>query len=356
VTWLRRWPCHGQLAPIYRVLPVLGHGQDGHGTAMLRKKRESTMNCQKLEENLPLLLYGDLSPQEQAACDEHLAGCATCRAAREKLEQLHRVLTQRPHMEVDPTLLTEARMALDTALEREQHGWRALWHNGLPNLRFQPASGFALALTFILCGFGLGWGLRPQAAKLITGPTGVNSAGLTGSDLENMRISGISRVAPDPQTGGVRITMDAERRVTLEGSLDDPKIQQVLVYAVENYDNPGIRRDTLDALRSHADNPNIRQALIFAMRHDPNAGVRLEALGAVCNMKPSEDVRNALLEALEHDTNAGVRVAAVDALIDHTEKDGCDALTAEAMAHLASTDSNPYVRLKCANAMMKLGK
>ena len=183
-------------------------------------------------------------------------------------------------------------MALDEALESQQHGWRALWQNGLPILRFQPASGFALALTLILCGFGLGWGLRPHAGRLTSGVTEVNNASVASPDLENMRISGISGVAPDPQTGGVKITMDAERRVTLEGSLDDPKIQQVLVYAVKSYDNPGIRRDTLDALRSHADNPNIRQALIYAMRHDPNAGVRLEALGAVCSMKPSGDVHS----------------------------------------------------------------
>ena len=76
------------------------------------------MNCQELEENLPLLLYGELSPEEQAACDEHLAGCASCRAAREKLEQLHRVLAQRPRVEASPALLAEARMALDAALER----------------------------------------------------------------------------------------------------------------------------------------------------------------------------------------------------------------------------------------------
>ena len=313
------------------------------------------MNCQKLEENLPLLLYGELSAREQAACEEHLAGCAGCRALREKLEHFHQVVAQRPKVEVSAALLAEARMALDEVLEREQHGWRALWHNGLPILRFQPASGFALALTMILCGFGLGWGLRPHAGRLTSGVSEVNNASVASPDLENMRISGISRVAPDLQTGDVKITLDAERRFTLEGSLDDPKIQQVLVYAVKSYDNPGIRRDTLDALRSHADSPNIRRALIYAMRHDPNAGVRLEALGAVCNMKPSGEVHTALLEALEHDTNAGVRVAAVDALIDHTEKEGCDAPTAQALEHLAITDSNPYVRLKCANAMMKLG-
>jgi hypothetical protein len=273
-----------------------------------------------------------------------------------KLEQFHQVLAQRPQVEVSAGLLAEARMALDEAIERQEHGWRALWHNGFPVLRFQPASGFALALTLVLCGFGAGWGLRPHAGRLTAGVPEVINSGMASSDLENMRISDISGVAPDPQTGGVKITLDAERRVTLQGSLDDPKIQQVLVYAVKSYDNPGIRRDTLDALSSHADNPNIRQALIYAMRHDPNAGVRLEALGAVCNLKPSDDVHTALLEALEHDANPGVRVAAVDALIDRTEKEGCDVSTAQALEHLATTDSNPYIRLKCANAVMKLEK
>ena len=313
------------------------------------------MNCQELQEHLPLLLYGDLTEWEQTDCEEHLAGCARCREAREKLEQFHRLLAERPQPEATASLLAEARAGLDEALERQQHGWRALWHFGLPTLRFQPASGFALALTLIICGFGLGWELRPHSGRLTSAVADVSS-GITGADLQNMRISGISRVAPDPQTGGVKITMDAERRVTLEGSLDDPRIQQVLVYAVKNYDNPGIRRDTLDALRSHADNPNIRQALLFALRHDPNAGVRLEALGAVCSMNSGEDVNAALLDALERDTNPGVRVAAVDALIEQTEKNGCDASTAQALEHMALTDHNPYVRLKCSNAVRKLGK
>ncbi len=315
------------------------------------------MQCHEFEERLPLLLYGELTSAEQTACEEHLAACAACRAAREKLEHLHQLLAQRQQIEVSPALLAEARMSLDEALERQQHGWRALWNNGLPLLRFQPASRFALALTLVLFGFGLGWGLRPHVdGHATTNVSGVNTADVSSPDLQNMRISDISGVAPDPQTGGVKVTLDAESRVTLQGQLNDPKIQQVLLYAVKSYDNPGIRRDTLDALRSHADNPNIREALIYAMRHDPNAGVRLEALGAVCSLNPASDVHNALLEALQQDSNPGVRVAAVDALISSTEKEGCDEPTAQTLAKLASTDSNPYVRLKCANAVMKLGK
>ncbi len=51
-----------------------------------------------------------------------------------------------------------------------------------------------------------------------------------------------------------------------------------------------------------------------------------------------------------------MRVAAVDALVNRTEADGCNVTTEQALQHLATTDNNPYVRLKCANAVMKLQK
>src|SRR5208283_6041269 len=100
-------------------------------------------------------------------------------------------------------LLAESRFQLDAALDHEEHGWRALLRDWPPVLRFEPASGFALAMTLLCCGFGLGWGLRPHAGRLTDG---VNTASVANPDLEDMRINGISRVAPDPKTGGVRIT------------------------------------------------------------------------------------------------------------------------------------------------------
>jgi len=314
------------------------------------------MICPEIEENLPLLLYGELGAEEREAMGAHLATCANCQKRRAEMEQLHRLLSTRPQPEPSAALLAEARFSLDEALDRESHGWRALLHNWPPLASVQPASGFALGLVLLLAGFGVGWSLRPRAPRLVSNPKSYNSADLVPSDLENMRISGISRVAPDPQTGGVRITLDAERRVTLQGSLDDPQIQQVLVDAVRNYDNPGIRRDTLDALRTHATSPNIRQALIYALRHDPNPGVRLEALEAVSAAQSGDEVHQALLDALQHDTNPGIRVAAVDALVDYQEKSGHDANIQKALAQLATQDPTPYIRLKCASALTKLEK
>ncbi|MBZ5516806.1 MAG: HEAT repeat domain-containing protein [Acidobacteriia bacterium] len=152
----------------------------------------------------------------------------------------------------------------------------------------------------------------------------------------------------------MRITLDAERRVTLEGSLDDPRIRQVLVSTIKGYENPGIRLDTLDALRMHTKDPSIREALLYALGHDPNAGVRLEALKTVRHMECDEDTHRVLLHAVEHDSNVGVRTAAVDALVQHLQEEGMDDEVLTAFEKLAASDQDPVVRMRCLSAVRRL--
>jgi hypothetical protein len=314
------------------------------------------MNCKEFEENLTLDLYGDLPPEQRAAYEAHLAGCVNCQAAREEVRGLHEVLAQRPRIEPSPDFLVECRQALVEALDRERLGWQGLIREWLPFLQLSMAPRMAFALSLIVFGFGLGWTLRPRAARVVPSePGNVTTSSLAGADFENMRINDISRVAPDPKTGDVRITMDAQRRVTLEGSLDDPRIQQLLVYAVKSYDNAGIRRDTLDALRARTKSPNVRAALLYTMEHDSNVGNRLAAMDAVRGMEGGDDLQQSLIEVLEHDRNMGVRVESVDVLVDHVEKEGRDEAILSALERLATNDPNRYVRLKCASALRKLG-
>jgi hypothetical protein len=317
------------------------------------------MNCKEFEENLTLDLYGDLPPEQRAAYEAHLAGCVNCQAAREEIRDLHEVLGRRPRIEPSPGFLVECRQALVEALDRERLGWQGLIREWLPFLQPPPrlvGPRIAFALSLIVFGFGLGWTLRPRAARVVPSePGNVTTSSLADADFENMRINDISRVAPDPKTGDVRITMDQQRRVTLEGSLDDPHIQQLLVYAVKSYDNAGIRRDTLDALRARTKSPNVRAALLYTMEHDSNVGNRLAALDAVRGMEGGDDLQQSLIEVLEHDRNMGVRVESVDVLVDHVEKEGRDEAILSALERLATNDPNRYVRLKCASALRKLG-
>lgn len=311
------------------------------------------MNCKDFEENLQLFLYDEVAPEQRASWEAHLAACAGCRARLEEARRLSQVLSERSSPQPTPELLVECREALEDALDREQLGWRHLLRSWLRVPAALPASRALAALTVALVGFGLGWMLRPHASRILPAANGGAPASFIGADLANLRIRSINQITPGPQTGEVRITMDAERRVTLEGSLDDPRIRQLLVSAVKDYDNAGIRRDTLEVLRAGRNRPSVREALLYAMQKDPNPGVRLEALETVQGMECGNDVHRALVEVMERETNPGVRVAAVDALIQHAV-DEKDKTLLPALERLAASDASSYVRLKCGNAVRRL--
>src|SRR3990172_6199651 len=303
------------------------------------------MNCQSVEEKLTLYLVEELEPGERAALEAHLESCAACAATAREFGRLRAALDQRPVREPSPELFVRCREALDDALDHEAESWRALvrsWFIVPPGVSALRATA---ALTILVLGFSLGWTLRTRAPAAATG-NGSGQAAWMGSDMSGLRISGISQVAPDMQTGAVRITLDAERRVVLEGSFDDPRIRQVLLYAAKNYDNPGIRRDTLEVLGQTGNNPTVREALLYALRRDLNPGVRLEAAQALQAVAWGADLRQALLDALREDQNPGVRVAAVNVLVEHA-----DAEVLPVLETMAAGDPNTYVRLKCARAL-----
>lgn len=310
------------------------------------------MNCKDLEENLSLYLYDEILGEQRAACDAHLAACPHCRGLLDQSRRLRELLKGRAASELTPELLAHCRQRLDEALDREQLGWRSLLREWLPALGVIHPSRAVVVLTLVVLGFGLGWTVRPRAGGILSPTKGISPSWTTAADLGDARISGISQVAPDPQTGAVQITFNAERRVTMEGSLDDPRIRQVLVYALKSYANPGIRLDTLEALRAQRDYPSVQRALLYALRHDPNLGVRLEALRSVRRMEWSPEVREALLDVVRHDTNSGLRGAVVDELVKHAVSDEA---VLSVLEHLAASDSNRYVQMKSLSSLVALG-
>lgn len=308
------------------------------------------MDCKQFEEQWVLRLCDELSPAEREPLEAHRAACAHCARIAAELEQLRAACAERPRREPTPELLARCRLDLEEALDRESTSWRALLRSGFGLWPMGSTLRLTAAFAVLLIGFSLGWTLRQQNS--VPTPTTAGNQSWLGADLTNTRISGISRVSPDPQTGDVRITLDAERRFTLEGSLDDPRIQQVLLYAVKSYDNPGIRYDTLEILRRRSSNPAVRNALLYALRNDPNDGVRLQALQALEELPWNAEMRKAVLYSLENDKNPGVRVAAINLLARHADEE-----VMPKFEELAVRDPNPYVRLKCANAVReKAGK
>src|SRR5690348_14792182 len=182
------------------------------------------MTCHEVDQSLALYIYDELGRDQRAALEAHLASCESCHKALKQSRGLVEALRELPVAEPAPNLLVLCRQRLEESLDREQMGWRALIRAWLPPAAAAHPARAVTALTLVAFGFSLGWIVRPRVGSVINraapGAPAVASSQMTGGDLGGARINSISQVAPDPETGKVQITLNAEKRVTMEGSLD----------------------------------------------------------------------------------------------------------------------------------------
>jgi hypothetical protein len=197
----------------------------------------------------------------------------------------------------------------------------------------------ALTVALLMIGFAGGTITTWKVTK--DNPQITQNTGTVPTASADLNVAGINSISTDPQTNKVTIKYDTLRPQTLEGSADNPQIQQLLLLATRNNRNSDLRLDSIDLLKGRAQNDDVRDALIHALRYDKNPGVRLVALdGLKSYVRDDIHVRDAVLEALLHDSNAGVRSEAIG-LLDPVK---ADTSVREALQVLANSDANPYIR------------
>ena len=208
-------------------------------------------------------------------------------------------------------------MRLQEALETARQGgfWqRLIFDPGtwLRQVRMSPA----LAAAIFIVGFGGGIGAtynflanRPVNGNLAQLETSPNS---TPSPIEASAITGIRSITQEPGSNQVSIKYDTVSTQEAQGSLNDQKIQQLLLFAARNNYNSGVRMDSVDLLTQAPNETNVREALLYALQNDSNPGVRLKALDGLSGFVSQDPrVRDAVLQALIGDANSGVRMQAL---------------------------------------------
>jgi hypothetical protein len=303
------------------------------------------LNCADARMLFALLLYGELSFDEEERVDVHLDGCADCRAALEREKSLHAAFDG---VAVEPaaSLLRECRTELAASLDREQAGRpahagsrdRAGWWDQFANMLtgasiLRPAGAVAL----VALGF-LGARLTPLLSL------GLGESLLTGASQAGMeRVSDV-----ETQTdGSVRIVVDETRQKTISGNLDDQRIRTLLLEAMRDPSNPGLRADSASLLSRRAQSAEIRGALVYLVGHDLNDGVRLKAMEGLKAFAAEPEVRRALSRALLNDSNPGVRTQAIDMLVpapDDPASPNIDRAMIGTLQELMLRESNPSVR------------
>ncbi|MGA8273883.1 MAG: HEAT repeat domain-containing protein [Candidatus Sulfotelmatobacter sp.] len=295
------------------------------------------MKCEWVRENITLQVYGELADDARHELEQHVTRCADCAAELKAEQEFHALLSQERAAEPTPNLLAGSRMKLQEALETAEQGgfWQRLAFdptNWLRQVSFSPA----LASAILILGFAGGVGTTYRV--FVHQPTGAPTVAAAPAEAS---ITGIQSITQEPGTNQINIKYNTVSTLQTEGSLNDQRIQQLLLFAARNNYNSGVRMDSVDLLTKKPNVLQCRDALIYALRYDTNPGVRLKALDGLGGfVKDDVHVRDVVLEALVNDSNPGVRTEALH-LIDPVKADG--SVRGVLMA-LAAKDQSPYIK------------
>jgi len=243
--------------------------------------------------------------------------------------------------EVSPNLLAASRMQLQDALEHAEQNRSFLGMFVFDFAAWMHQIKLAPALTAALLIIGFAGGSITTWRLAQTNDRDTPVIGSAGTSQQDLNVAAIDSIVTDPNSNQVTIKYDTLRPQTLEGSANDPRIQQLLLLAARSNRNSDVRLDSIDLLKTKAQDNDVRDALVSALRYDKNPGVRLKALdGLKSYVKDDVHVRDAVLEALLHDNNAGVRSEAIT-LLDPVK---ADSSVREALQVLAAQDPNQYIK------------
>jgi hypothetical protein len=308
------------------------------------------MNCDSAQQNIVLAQYGELPDDLLLPLEQHLNGCEECRREWNAMLALSEELAQHPVIEPSPNLLAASRMRLDEALDAipPRSVAQRFWGSAFRWLGYVQG---APALTVLLVGVGfLGGNIiaRYQAAHAPQLPTRVATTNASQGPIAN--VAGIVQT-PDPKI--VQVKYNRLVPETMQGSLDDPQIRQLLMLGTKLAENPDVHKDAVSLLVNQcladsgcndnsANGPDsVRSMLLASLRTDQSAQVRLKALqGLQPYVAQDENVRNAVLDALMNDQSADVRTAAI-ALLEPVQ---ADSSVRRVLRSVSTQDSNPAIR------------
>lgn len=306
------------------------------------------MKCENAQQDIVLVTYGELPDERLASLEQHLAECEACNRELKALLAMHEALAYKPVLEPSPNLVAQARMRLDEELDTiPPHGFvtrlRSSLFGWLGHVQSAPA------LVTLLVGVGFLGGIftnRYQVAHQAKLPSAVVIANPTRGTIAD-----ISGIVQTPNSQIVQVTYNRVVPETVQGSLDDPQIRQLLLIGTKAAANNGVRTDSVSLLADECraghecvagpDGGGIRNALLVSLRYDKNPNVRLKALeGLQPYVAEDQRVRDAVLETVMNDPNSNVKIRAIS-LLEPVESDSS---VRQVMRTVSTTDENPYIR------------
>lgn len=322
------------------------------------------MSHDRFRELISLFIYDELGDEERTALEEHLKGCEPCARELESLKKLHVVLGSRPLIEASDELLQQSRMQLRANLRAERLK-QSFWQRFVESTptwitRYSAAWSGAMALVIGLLIGHLAF-QAPQAPQLTPGQTATGGLKNQPTGWEpprntDLQFTNVKFIDNDASDGQVEFTFNAVAPMHYKGSINDPKVQQVLTHAILNEENPGTRLTAVNSLEQYqpkaSTDPEIKAALICAAMKDDNPAVRQQALTVLEKLPFDQDIKNTFLTVLMQDKNPGLRIEAIKGL--EGKKVMADQDVQDVLRKKVDTDENNYIRIRANQALREV--
>ncbi|HXB62416.1 MAG TPA: zf-HC2 domain-containing protein [Acidobacteriaceae bacterium] len=291
-----------------------------------------------------LYAYGELEDEFTPELERHLAECEICRQELHGVQAMQNAMFLSPVLEPSPNLVARARVALDEALDTlpaRSFGSRIMgtwfgWVRTAPVL-----AALLVGVSFL----GGGFAARYQDAHM---PRPKQAVIL--SSAQSGAVTSVSGIVQTPDSDLVQVSYNRLVPETIQGTMDDPQIKQLLMLATQNRTDSDVRENSVSMLADKCkagdcdtsmDGAAVRKALMVSLRYDKSPAVRMKALeGLQPYVSNDSNVRDAVLETLMNDSSANVREAAINLL----QPVQADSSVREVMHTVSTQDQNPYIR------------
>jgi len=280
------------------------------------------MNHGKYKRLIDEYFFGEINTREKIELEEHLKNCKLCRSEFYSSKVLKESLLKNELPEPDEGILNEARNELRSSMriEKLRAGFLENIIGWLTGSFFINTRLAAAAFLFLLVGIILGYFVFHSAGTIhyTLEDQQQQTLGQNAMLSGDTRISNIRFIDKNPENGSVEFTFDAVKPVHIKGKINDPEVQNILMYSMLNEDNPGTRLNTINLLSSNSQSrpdKEIKDALLSVVKFDYNQGVRWEAIKLLKKFRFDEDIKNTMLYVLQNDSSSGMRIEAMNILV-----------------------------------------
>jgi len=244
------------------------------------------MNCEKIREQIPECLAGQLDKAARENLVEHLETCAACRTEVAELNAVWRALETLKAADAEPAMKLRFMEVLEA------------YQAGLGQIQEMPKA-------------------APRSAWFVP-PHAVWQLALAASLL----IGGVflGRYESKPQTAAPSLEV-----AQLKGEIES--LRQLVALSMLQQQSPSARlRGVSYSEAISQPDEQVEQALLFAVNHDSNVNVRLSAVDALQKFAGRPDVLRAMVQAIPVQDSPLVQIALIDMLVQWNAKSESPAL------------------------------